>query len=316
EIDARKRAETALRKAHDELERRVKERTVELVKANEQLKQEIEEHKQTEEALREAKQAAEAGNQAKGEFLANMSHELRTPLNHIIGFTELVVGQHFGDLNETQAEYLNDVLHSSNHLLSLINDILDLSKVEAGKLELEPSEVDLRMLLKNSLSIIKEKAMKHGIQLSTDIEDIPETITADERKLKQILYNLLSNAVKFTPEGGEIHVDACMADCIARPGLRWEDSKNLQIIESQIHGNDVPSTKRKKCAEFSVSDTGIGIRPEDRARIFSPFEQVEGSSSRRFQGTGLGLSLTKSLVELHGGMIWAESEGEGKGSTF
>ncbi len=316
EVDRRMAAEKKLQKAHDQLERRVEERTVELVKTNEQLKWEIGERKQMEEALREAKQTAEAANRAKSEFLANMSHELRTPLNHIIGFTELVVGQHFGDLNETQAEYLTDVLHSSHHLLSLINDILDLSKVEAGKLELEPSEVNLRMLLENSLIIIKEKAMKHGIQLSMDIEDIPETITADERKLKQILYNLLSNAVKFTPEGGEIHVDARMVDRIARPGLRWEDSKNLQIIESQIHGNEVPGTKRKTCAEFSVSDTGIGIRPEDQARIFSPFEQVEGASSRRFQGTGLGLSLTKSLVELHGGMIWAESEGEGKGSTF
>ena len=162
--------------------------------------------------LKMAVDKARESDRMKSEFLANMSHELRTPLNHIIGFTELVADKKFGDLNEVQEEYLNDALHSSKHLLSLINDVLDLSKVEAGKLELQLSEVNLKMILENSLIMIKEKVMKHKIQLSTQIDGIPETITADERKLKQILYNLLSNAVKFTPDGGKIRLTADLAD--------------------------------------------------------------------------------------------------------
>ena len=154
---------------------------------------------------------ARESDRMKSEFLANMSHELRTPLNHIIGFTELVADKKFGDLNEVQEEYLNDALHSSKHLLSLINDVLDLSKVDAGKLELQLSDVNLKMILENSCIMIKEKVMKHRIQLSTQIDGIPETITADERRLKQILYNLLSNAVKFTPDGGEIRLTADLA---------------------------------------------------------------------------------------------------------
>jgi len=154
--------------------------------------------------LKKAKQAAENANRVKSEFLANMSHELRTPLNHIIGFTELVVDGHAGELNKTQKDYLNDVHQSSSHLLALINDILDLSKVEAGKLELESSDVDLRLLIENSLIMVKEKALKKGITMSCKIYGIPKAIEADERKLKQIQYNLLSNAVKFTPDGGYI----------------------------------------------------------------------------------------------------------------
>lgn len=243
--------------------------------------------KATEAALTRAK-VAEQASQAKSGFLANMSHELRTPLNHIIGFTEIVVDKKCGDLNETQTEYLKDVLQSSSHLLSLINDILDLSKVEAGKMELSLGEVHLENLLSSSLLMVKEKAQKHRIQLSRDLNGCPEKIQADERKLKQILYNLLSNAVKFTPEGGSVRVGVCRV-------------------------NEISSGKG---VEFSVTDTGIGIKPEDQERIFAPFEQVENSSSRRYQGTGLGLSLTKRLVELHGGQIWVESEGEGKGTKF
>ncbi len=232
--------------------------------------------------------AAEDANKAKSDFLANMSHELRTPLNHIIGFTELVVDKNFGELNEVQEEYLGDVLISSRHLLSLINDILDLSKVEAGKMELELTDVNLKILMENSLIMIKEKAMKNRIKLTTEAQDIPETISVDERKIKQILYNLLSNAVKFTPEGGDI--------ILAAKKTMEEGDKNF--------------------IEISVTDTGIGLKPENLERIFGHFEQVESSTSRKYQGTGLGLSLTRKIVELHGGRIWVESDGEGKGSCF
>ncbi len=261
--------------------------------------------------LSKEKDRAEIANQAKSEFLANMSHELRTPLNHIIGFTELIVDRTFGDLNEKQEEFLNDVLDSSRHLLSLINDILDLSKIEAGKLEVEASEVDLKSIIESCLVMIKEKSLKHDIKVSLDIGGLPETARVDERKLKQVMYNLLSNAVKFTPDGGNVHVRAIVVEC----------PKALKKTESGW-GNTVPCaaycelSATPRCMQVSVEDTGIGIRPEDTVRIFDPFEQVENSKSRKYQGTGLGLSLTKRLVELHGGCIWAESPGEGRGSTF
>ena len=247
---------------------------------------------------------ARESDRMKSEFLANMSHELRTPLNHIIGFTELVADKKFGDLNEVQEEYLNDALYSSKHLLSLINDVLDLSKVEAGKLELQLSDVNLKMILENSLIMITEKAMRHRIQLSTQIDSIPESIMVDERRLKQILYNLLSNAVKFTPDGGKIHLTADLVDSS-------DEETSYQKPGAMSH--ELPASG--KFAKISVADTGIGIQPENMERIFNVFEQIETSASRNYQGTGLGLSLTKRLVELHGGKIWAESEGKGKGSA-
>ena len=261
--------------------------------------------------LVQAKEVAEAASRAKSEFLANMSHELRTPLNHIIGFTELVVDKQFGALNEAQEEYLNDALHSSRHLLSLINDILDLSKVEAGKLALEVADVDLRMLLEKSLTMFKEKALKHRIQLSVDIDGIPGTIQADERKLKQVVYNLLSNAVKFTPEGGSVTLSARYLSF--REG-HWFPREG-QPVGLPLDRDD-PLMRGKGLIDISVQDTGLGIKREDLKRIFDPFEQVESLSGRRHPGTGLGLSLTKRLVELHRGKIWAESDGEGKGSRF
>jgi signal transduction histidine kinase len=261
--------------------------------------------------LVQAKEASEAASRAKSEFLANMSHELRTPLNHIIGFTELVVDKRLGALNEAQEEYLNDALHSSRHLLSLINDILDLSKVEAGKLALEVTDVDLRMLLERSLTMFKEKALEHRIQLSVDIDDIPGTIQADERKLKQVLYNLLSNAVEFTPEGGSVTLSARYLSF--RDG-HWFPREG-QPVGLPLDRDD-PLMKGKGLIDISVQDTGLGIKREDLKRIFDPFERVESLSGRRHPGTGLGLFLTKRLLELHGGRIWAESDGEGKGSKF
>jgi len=264
------------------------------------------------------KEAAESANRAKSEFLANMSHELRTPLNHILGFTELIIDQHFGKLNQAQLRYINNIHQSSKHLLHLINDILDLSKVEAGKQELILSEVIIEPLLENCLIMVKEKAIKRGIELSTNSNSIPETVKADERKLKQIIYNLLANAMKFTSDGGEVCLSARMVERIIRPILIQGAYKYSQSIEDRVESNDRELTyvERKQCIEISVSDTGIGIKHEDQERIFNPFEQVDGSASRKYPGTGLGLSLSKKLVELHGGKIWVESEGEDKGSTF
>lgn len=264
-------------------------KTGELEQANTELRKEVIERRQAEQNLKHARKVAEKANQAKSEFLSNMSHELRTPLNHIIGFTELVVDRNFGELNPVQGEYLNDVLDSSQHLLSLVNDILDLSKVEAGKLELKPGPVELRPLIEGSLNMIRENALKNRIDLRFRIDALPEKFSADQRKLKQILYNLLSNAVKFTPEGGWIEVTAGVTD-------------------SGYTGGEA--------VQIGVSDSGIGIENGDMERIFNPFEQVDNSRSRRYQGTGLGLSLTKRLVESHGGRISAESRGKNQGSRF
>ena len=296
-IQERNAAEKALRTINDSLEAKVRERTAAIQKANTELKAEIAERERTAEALKDAKLTAERANRAKSEFLANMSHELRTPLNHIIGFTELILSQHFGELNDSQQDYLADIRHSGKHLLSLINDILDLSKVEAEKADLKLTQVDLPATLEDSAAMFKLKARKHAIRLSLDARDAPQTITVDERKLKQILYNLLSNAVKFTPPKGTIAVTArrCSLGDGPMPPMGEASSGGVCI---------------------SVSDTGIGIRPHDLERIFKPFEQVDNSAGRKFQGTGLGLSLIQKLVALHGGKTWVESPGEGKGTTF
>jgi signal transduction histidine kinase len=251
--------------------------------------------------LSTARQAAEVANVAKSEFLANMSHELRTPLNAVIGFTEVVLDKHFGELNKTQEEYLLNVLQASRHLLSLINDILDLSKVEAGKLELHPEQFDLAGLLASSFLMITGKAEKMGITLSLDChETLPKTVRADERKMKQIIFNLLANAIKFTPPGGHITLTAHLTD-----RAEWLSRAGKEGVAAD-----------RRLIKIAVSDTGIGIAAEDQQRIFTPFEQVDSTASRKYQGTGLGLSLSKRLVELHQGVIWAESKGLGTGSTF
>jgi len=292
--------------------KRLREQNTELEKSRTELRMAAEKLEGKNAKLKMAVDKARESDRMKSEFLANMSHELRTPLNHIIGFTELVVDKNFGDLNETQEEYLTDALHGSKHLLSLINDILDLSKVEAGKLELQLSDVKLKMILENGLIMITEKAMKHHIKLSTHINGIPETIRADERKLKQVMYNLLSNAVKFTPDGGEIRLVADLTDSsfpLADSGMEKALDQKPGAISQELPAS-------QKFIRISVTDTGIGLKREDQERIFNVFEQIETSASRKYQGTGLGLSLTKHLIELHGGRIWVESEGEEKGSTF
>ena len=224
----------------------------------------------------------EAANRHKSEFLANMSHELRTPLNAIIGFSEVLHERMFGELNDKQAEYVQDVLSSGRHLLSLINDILDLSKVEAGQMELQLARFHLPTALQSALTLVRERATRHGIALGLDVDERLGDVVGDERKIRQVVLNLLSNAVKFTPDGGRIGVRAAVEDGAAR---------------------------------IAVFDTGVGISPEDQAKIFEAFRQVGTDDARKHEGTGLGLTLTQKFIELHGGRIWVESE-VGKGSTF
>jgi GAF domain-containing protein len=223
----------------------------------------------------------EVASQHKSEFLANMSHELRTPLNAIIGFSEVLSERMFGELNEKQEEYLNDIYASGTHLLSLINDILDLSKIEAGRMELELIDFHLPTALDSALTLVRERAGRRSITLHTNIDTRLGQIQADERKVRQVVLNLLSNAVKFTPEGGRIEVGAVPKDGFV---------------------------------EISVSDTGVGIAPEDQEAVFEEFRQV-GTAAKKVEGTGLGLTLCRKFVELHGGRIWVKSE-PGVGSTF
>jgi signal transduction histidine kinase len=232
--------------------------------------------------IQEKSAQLEVANKHKSEFLANMSHELRTPLNAIIGFSEVLSERMFGEINEKQADYLKDIHESGRHLLSLINDILDLSKIEAGRMDLEVSTFDLPTALSNAMTLVRERAQRHGIELSLEVDKRLGAFQADERKFKQIVVNLLSNAVKFTPDGGRVDVSA-----------RKHDGK----------------------IEVAVRDTGIGIAPQDHAAVFEEFKQVGRDYTKKAEGTGLGLTLTKRFVELHGGAISLESA-LGKGSTF
>jgi signal transduction histidine kinase len=231
--------------------------------------------------IAEKSRQIEVASQHKSEFLANMSHELRTPLNAIIGFSEVLSERMFGELNEKQEEYLKDIYASGTHLLSLINDILDLSKIEAGRMELELSDFHLPQAIENALTLVRERAGRRGIALAHTMDERLGEIRGDERKIKQVLLNLLSNAIKFTPEGGRIEVAAAPKD---------------------------------GSVEISVSDTGVGIAPEDQERVFEEFRQV-GTADKKAEGTGLGLTLCRKFVELYGGRIWVKSR-VGVGSTF
>jgi signal transduction histidine kinase len=210
-----------------------------------------------------------------------MSHELRTPLNAIIGFSQVLRQGLFGTVNAKQEEYLDDILSSGHHLLSLINDVLDLSKVEAGQVELEVATFSLREALERGVVTVREPATKHGVRLSLELAPGVDLVAGDERRLRQVIFNLLSNAVKFTPEGGEVVVATA--------------SRDHEVL-------------------ISVNDTGPGIPLEDHERIFEEFQQTDVGVRQR-EGTGLGLALSKRLVELHGGRIWVESE-PGHGSRF
>jgi signal transduction histidine kinase/CheY-like chemotaxis protein len=232
--------------------------------------------------LEQKSRELEIASQHKSEFLASMSHELRTPLNAVIGFSDVLLDRMFGELNERQDEYVRDIRDSGHHLLELINEILDLSRVEAGQMELDLDPVSLADLIENGVAMVRERAARHGISLASDVESTLGTAQADERKLKQVVLNLLTNAVKFTPDGGSVKVEA-----------------------RRVGGE----------AHVSVRDTGIGVPPEEHERIFEAFQRGGRTARTTTEGTGLGLTLSKRIVDLHGGRLWMESE-PGVGSTF
>ncbi|HMK55567.1 MAG TPA: ATP-binding protein [Dissulfurispiraceae bacterium] len=226
-----------------------------------------------------ARESAEAANKAKSDFIAQISHELRTPLNSIIGFSEFLIESYSNTLEAAQKEYINNIHESGIHLLNLINDILDHSKIEAGRMELRVDRFPVEEIISGSVDLLSTTASKRGISIEADMHSAPKTLNGDRLRIKQVMLNLLNNAMKFTPEGGSIVI-------------------SVRTVEA--------------AAEFSVSDTGIGISAEDQGKLFKPFSQL---GSRSSGGTGLGLSICRSIVEMHGGRIWVESS-VGKGSTF
>lgn len=274
-ILALRKTRQALEQWNRELGRKVDIRTRELTDTNHRLE--------------ETNKELELANKHKSQFLANMSHELRTPLNAIIGFSEVLQDQVVGDLNDKQKRYVNNILNSGRHLLNLVNDVLDLSKVEAGRMELHCEPFDARVIISEVITQLSTLAAKNELEVLTDFDDNLVPLVADRGRFRQIMYNLVSNAIKFTPHNGKITV-----------------SSRIECVET----NDNPASFL-----FAVRDTGIGIAKEHQRTIFETFRQVDSSYSRQYQGTGLGLALTRKLIELHGGEIWVESE-IGKGSTF
>jgi PAS domain S-box-containing protein len=262
DITERKRAEEEIRSLNAGLERRVAERTIE---------------------LQTAKEEAESADRMKSAFLANMSHELRTPLNGIIGFSEFLIDGKTGPLTAKQTEYVTDIFNSGRHLLQLINDVLDLAKVEAGKIDLHPETFSVSKAIGDACSVLEPLAQRKRLTISSKIEPSADEVTLDKQKLKQVLFNLLSNAVKFTEDGGIVNIAADLYD------------------ETRLR--------------LRVQDSGIGIKPEDLDKLFIEFRQLDSGLARRHQGTGLGLALTKKIVEFQSGTIEVESE-LGKGSTF
>ena len=251
-------------------------------------------------ALLRAIEKAEEATRQKSAFLTNMSHELRTPLSSIIGFAELLQSGVFGPLTEKQTHFVENILISGQHLLTLINDLLDLSKIEAGKLVLQRESFLLQDALEATICTVRPQADRKHQHIEVTVEDGLSWIKADPTRFKQILYNLLSNAVKFTHEGGGISITS-------------------RVVPRAVAGIGHPIPGRisiSKVVEIAVTDTGIGIKAEDLSRLFQRFTQLETTIVRRYQGSGLGLALTKCLVELHGGSIQAHSDGEGRGSTF
>lgn len=273
------RRDIALQDTHDQLEVMVEHRTRQLL---------------------EAKQQAEEASRHKSLFLSNMSHELRTPLNSIIGFAALLQDPNISSLDEKQERFVKHITASGEHLLALINDLLDLSKVEAGKLLLHLQPFPLREAIESAVYAIRPQAAQKQQTIQLSLDDDKSIMKADPIRFRQVLYNLLSNAVKFTPTGGGVTVSA----------------KKVSGSEPGISSSQPKTTSAGEFIEIAVSDTGIGIRHEDLAKLFQPFTQLEPALTKQFQGTGLGLALTKQLVELHGGSIWAVSEGMGRGSTF
>jgi len=237
-----------------------------------------------------AKVAAEQASRAKSEFLAAMSHELRTPLNAVIGFSQLLANKTYGELNERQLQYLTTILSGGRHLRRLVDDVLDLAKVDAGHLTLDLTSVAVADELREVVGVVESLAREKNITMSTEVKDVLPSVNADRQRIQQVIYNLLSNAIKFTEPGGFVRVTLDMSD-----GVAAGDS----------------------ALRIAVADTGVGIKPEDQARIFAAFEQVDSSYARDQGGTGLGLALTRKLVELHGGTISVASEGiKGRGSVL
>ncbi|HEY8004530.1 MAG TPA: ATP-binding protein [Phenylobacterium sp.] len=277
DITALKAQEEASRLNEEELRRAV----VNLERSQEQLSELARKYEAE-------KVRAEGANQAKSEFLANMSHELRTPLNAINGFSEMMIAEMYGPLGDARyRDYARDILNSGQHLLALINDILDMSKIEAGKMNLRFEPLELEDVAEDALRLVRNRAEAAGLALRLDFRDLPE-VEADYRAIKQVLLNLLSNAIKFTPRGG--------------------------VVTVRAERRDDPLGERVR---ISVQDTGIGIPAEDLARLAKPFEQIESQHAKTQQGTGLGLALTKALVEMHGGLLDLRSApGQGTSATF